>query len=651
MRVGALLSGLISAALLVANPSPAAGQQYSLSFNKSSTRMTWGHRLPSWSYAVPVRLSASGDSAAMLRVSTSASMRFILDERQERKTWQDNASVSASVNYPILGPKASIGIGANMSTRNATLQQQKIRNQSFNYRFQYSPLQEGRFKSLRVNVTPGLITASRASRANLDSTIEEQGIQYSASLRVSPDVKLAGRKLSNSISMGKRDNTLKNNKNRSENLNMSLGYTLPKDVRTNISMSESRSQVGVTVRLDTAVTAALSESRNTSLSSSMDFKLGRFDLKNRASYRENLRTNTTSASLYADNRYLGTDRESRDWKLETSASGKLTERLVGRFSVRYNSGEEGFLPIEAEIDDLQKLPDRLVREEDGRWRDPSSDLSTQDFFVNGSLDWQLAEQHSLKLAAWVEIKQAENPGAPEQDRDTYSNNASLSYDGTLASGIRLNIALKNGFHHRVNLHATRSSDNSRNRDIGLDVNTRYERLGISFSHKFGISAKRTIYDFDRQLTPGTGERTGRSNIRRGWSMVHSLRRRFFEHLQLNTRYSYRADDFGELTVESQKQVVREDNSDHNVSFGMSYSPSSTLTTSVNYTYRLDRQWEHQYANYQEERIRNRRNRHQNLGLSVSYNPSSVTRLTMRGSRSRQRSGTFDSFNVSYSRTI
>jgi len=651
MRVGALLSGLISAALLVANPSPAAGQQYSLSFNKSSTRMTWGHRLPSWSYAVPVRLSASGDSAAMLRVSTSASMRFILDERQERKTWQDNASVSASVNYPILGPKASIGIGANMSTRNATLQQQKIRNQSFNYRFQYSPLQEGRFKSLRVNVTPGLITASRASRANLDSTIEEQGIQYSASLRVSPDVKLAGKKLSNSISMGKRDNTLKNNKNRGENLSMSLGYTLPKDVRTNISMSESRSQVGVTVRLDTAVTAALSESRNTSLSSSMDFKLGRFDLKNRASYRENLRTNTTSASLYADNRYLGTDRESRDWKLETSASGKLTERLVGRFSVRYNSGEEGFLPIEAEIDDLQKLPDRLVREEDGRWRDPSSDLSTQDFFVNGSLDWQLAEQHSLKLAAWVEIKQAENPGAPEQDRDTYSNNASLSYDGTLASGIRLNIALKNGFHHRVNLHATRSSDNSRNRDIGLDVNTRYERLGISFSHKFGISAKRTIYDFDRQLTPGTGERTGRSNIRRGWSMVHSLRRRFFEHLQLNTRYSYRADDFGELTVESQKQVVREDNSDHNVSFGMSYSPSSTLTTSVNYTYRLDRQWEHQYANYQEERIRNRRNRHQNLGLSVSYNPSSVTRLTMRGSRSRQRSGTFDSFNVSYSRTI
>ena len=44
-------------------------------------------------------------------------MRFTLDSRNDLKTWQDNASLGSTVNYPILGPKATIGIGANMSLR------------------------------------------------------------------------------------------------------------------------------------------------------------------------------------------------------------------------------------------------------------------------------------------------------------------------------------------------------------------------------------------------------------------------------------------------------------------------------------------------------------------------------------------------------
>lgn len=627
--------------------SPVAGQQYTLNFSKQSTRMSWNHGLPSWSYSVPVRLSAVGDSTSMLRISTSASMSSTFDERSERKTWQDNASVSSSVNYPVLGPRASIGIGANMSVRSATLTQQKIRNQTFNFRFQYSPLQRGRFRSLRVNVTPGLITASRANRANLDSTFQEQGVQYNASLRVSPEAELAGKKLTNSLSLGKTDNTLTSNKNRSENFSSSLGYTLPGDVRTNFNLSESRSQTGVprsviseveldgAVVRDTAVAVELRETRSTSLSSSVSFKMGRFDVQGKSSYGENLSTNTASADEDPRNSYFAKDRENKRWSLESSLSGKLTDELVGRTSARFNARDERFLSV------------RLGSGE--TFRDPSSDLSDRDLFFNGSLDWQLAENHSLRLSAYANMKRAENPGAPEQDRDTYSNSVSLSYDGNTAGGAKTSVSLENKYLHRVNLDAKRSSDNSRNRDIALSVVTRYERAGINISHNFSISARRTIYDFDRQVNPGEAAR--KSNIRRGWSMRHSLRRSVLEHIQLNGGYTYKAEDFGILLVEDGVQIVEEDNNDHSLSFGMSYSPSTTFSTTVGYSYRLDRDWDHEYADFQERRILGSRNEHRNLNVSVSYSPGSGNSLTMRGSRSRQRSGTFDSFNVKYSRTL
>lgn len=637
--------GLVFVALLLAGNAPVQGQQYSLRFSKSSSRMTWDPQLPSWNYSVPVRLSAAGDSTSKLRLTTSASMRFILDQRNY--TWQENASVSTSVNYPILGPKATIGIGANMSVNNAALTKQKIRNQTFNFRFQYSPLQEGRFKSLRVNVTPGLITASRANRADLSSTFEERGIQYNASMRVSPDVELADKKLSNSFSLSKTDNTLKSNKNRSESFNTNLGYTWFEDVRTTLTLSESRSQRGITwskvdeeevdgeVVRDTVVAIDTQDTRNTTVSSSLNFKLGGFDLRTSSSYRENVRSNTASSVENTGNRWFASNRESNSWSFDSSISGKLTDELVGNSSVSFDASDARFLPV------------RLSS--GGLFRDPSSDLGERDLVVKGSLDWQLAEKHSLRASSRVAIQRKENPGASEQNRDTYRNTSSLSYDGTMKSGLKLGIRLDNSFSHQVNLHVTRSSDNSRNRDLGLKFDTRYERLGINFSHNFSISAKRTIYDFDRQISPGETER--RSNIRRGWSMAHSLRREFFDHIQLNTRYTYTADDFGKLITESQAQIVEEDRGDHKVSFGMSYSPSTLLSTSVNYSYSFDRRWQHEYENFQEARLLSSRRKSRNLSLSLNYNPSDVTKLSLRGSRSRQRSGTFDSFNVSYSRTI
>ena len=583
----------------------------------------------------------------MLRISTSASLNYILDERRTGKNWQDNGSIDWSANYPLLGPKAAIGISGRVSTRKTTLQRQNLRNQSFGFNFQYKPFQKGPFRSLKASVTPGLITSSRVSRAKLDSTIQEEGVQYNARLSVAPDGRIAGKKVNTSLRLSKRDNTLKNNKDRSETLGMNFGYTLPHDVSTSFSIYESRTQRGVTrsvinekesgnvVLQDTAIVADISQSRNTSLSSRVDFSLGRLKIDNSISYQENLNTNTASNDEDPGNRYFGTDRQNKRWNLSTDLSGKLVERLVSRTSLIYSTREQRFLPV--------RLVDERI------YRDDREDREDQSLSLNGSLDWQPTEHHSITLSTQVRSTRDENPGARKQDRDTFRSTSRLSYDGTLGSGLRLTVGLGTSLLHRVNLHASRSSDNSRNRDISLNVNTRYERLEASITHSFGISARRTIFDFDRQINRSELDR--KSNIRRGWNMRHSIRRKFLDHLQLNLTYAYKADDFGKLIVESQAQLVEEDNNDHTLGFGMSFTPSSFFSLGTHYTHRLDRKWDHEYVNLQEERLLSFRNRHENLGMSIIYRPSKATNLAMRGSRSRQKSGVFDSFNVSYSRNI
>ena len=173
---------------------------------------------------------------------------------------------------------------------------------------------------------------------------------------------------------------------------------------------------------------------------------------------------------------------------------------------------------------------------------------------------------------------------------------------------------------------------------------------MSFSHNFSISAKRTVFDFDRQVN--RREQARKSNIRRGWSMNHTLRRTILDHLSINTRYAYTADDFGALIVEYGAQWVKEDNADHSIRFGMTYSPRSDYSASVNYAYRLDNEWEHRYENSQEMRNLKRNNRHRTLSANLNYNPvGSNNKLTLRGSRSHQRSGTFDTFSANYTRSL
>lgn len=607
--------------------------------------MTWTPTIPSWTYAAPVALSAAGDSTSMLRITASASLSATLNQRRDGDTWQENASVRTALNYPILGPKASIGMNASMSSRNATLLKQKIRSQSYNFRFQYRPLTDGDgpFKSLRIDLTPGVITAQRASAADLDSAIQEQGLQYNASLNVSPNVELGGRKLNGSFGLSKRDNTLENNKDRSETLRISGGYTLPRDVRLTASFSENRSDLGATwakalpqgdgLAPRDSLIATLSSRRSRNASTTVSLKMAGFDVNSTQSWSDSRNTNTSNAEEDPRNRYFGRDRESQRWRVRTSVSGKLPGGVVGRGSVAYSTSDQRRLPFGPGPGD----------------RDPTDDIEDRDLSLRGSLDWQLAEDHSLELSGTTAMVRVDNPGAPTQDRDTQNRNVGLSYHGATASGLNLDVSLTGGFTHRVNLDASRASQNSRNRELRLTTTTSYQRLGASLTHSFEISARRTIFDFDREVNPAIVDR--QSNIRRGWSMRHQARRSFLDHLALNGSYTYRADDYGALLVESESQIVEEDNSDHLVAVGMSYRPSSELTVGVNYSYRLDRQWEYIYAGGATDRDLSYRNPHRNLSANVSYAPGGLTNLSVRGSRSRQRSGTFDSLVVSLSRRV
>ena len=647
--------------LVLAAWSAAEAEQYSLRFNRTSTSTSWTPRFPSWSYSTPVRFSAVGDSTSKLTINASANMGFTLNDRGGRKTWQDKASVRSSINYPILGPKAAIRLSSSISTKSATLQKQKKLNRTLNFGFSSKPLSSGPFKSLSASLTPGLITATSESRANLGSTIKETGIRYNASLRVSPDIEIAGKKLRNSMSLSKSDNTLEHNKNRSESLNGNVGYTFPGEVSVGLNMSESRSQRGVTRRViseaevggttlrDTLVSAELSETHSTSLSSNVNFDLGGFKIKNSASYSQNKNTNTANAAQDLKNNFFGKDRLSESFRWSAELSGKLAEKLVFSSKVRFHGGDQRKLAVR--VLDTSRCDSRFTRSADGTCRDPSSDSSDRNLFLNVSLNWPLVDGHTLRLTTFGDIKRSENPGDPKQDRDTFKNGVTLRYDGTLRSGTKLNVGLRSNFVHRVNLHATRASGNSRNRDLSLDIGTHYERLGASFSHNFSISARRTIFDFDRQVNRLESAR--KSAIRRGWSMRHSLRRKVLNDLALSASYNYSADDTGTLLAENGAQIVEEESGKHSIQFGMTYAASADYSLSTTYSYRLDRQWEYNYSTLAPSRsLKRLPNRNRTLRATFNYTPvGSANKLTLTGSRNHQRSGTYNSFSASYTRSL
>jgi hypothetical protein len=627
---------LLATLCVLASAQMSVAQTYSMNYSKRSNRMTWRPSFPSWSLRSPVSMAAAGDSTAMMRFTANASMNAILDQRDGRNNWTENASVRTSILYPVLGPRASVGINANMSVRNASLLNQKTRNQTISFRFEYKPFAsgEGRFKDLRFDVVPGVITARRASPVDPDSTIEESGLQYNASLNVSPAFEVGGERLTTSMSASKRDNSLKSNKNRNESLRVSTSYRLPGDVRASASVSETRSQQGVTRAVLDSVAAEISERRNTSANSSMSFEVFGLNVSGSQGWSQSINTNTANGDDDTNNRFFGRDRETENWNFRSNVKGRLPGGMLGSVNASYGSTDERRRPV--------RLSTGAI------FRDPTDDREETNLLFRGSLDWQIGEQ-TLKWSSSARMVRIDNPGDPTQDRDSYNGFVTLSYRGTRESGLRYDLALSSSSTHRTNLDASRSGENQKNRDLRLSANTSYERLATTVSHNFEISARRTIFDFDEVISTSFVDR--RSNIRRGWSMRHTLRRRLFEGLQLNGSYAFSADDFGTLLVENGTQVVEEDNTDHRLSFGMSYRPDPRWSVSTNCSYRLDRRWDYAYFDGTTDRDLNSRNAHRNLVASLDYSPSGYTGFKARFSRSKQRSGTFDDLTITLSRAL
>jgi hypothetical protein len=134
-------------------------------------------------------------------------------------------------------------------------------------------------------------------------------------------------------------------------------------------------------------------------------------------------------------------------------------------------------------------------------------------------------------------------------------------------------------------------------------------------------------------------------------MRHTVRRSLLERIKINANFRYSADDFGVLLVSNNAQIVEEDNADFSLGTGMSYRPTTSLTIGMTYSYRLDRQWTLNYTEQGVERDLERRSPHRNLSTNVDYRPTGSTNVSARASRSRQRSGDFDSFSVSISRQV
>lgn len=631
-------------AVLVLLPIVCESQTYSLNFSQRSNRTTWRPTFPGWNLRAPVSLAAAGDSTAMMRFNASASMTAILDQRDGRNNWRENASVRTSILYPVLGSRASVGINANMSVRNASLLNQKTRNQTISFRFQYKPLAggTGRFREMRFDVVPGVITARRASPVNPDSTIEESGLQYNASMNVAPAFEIGGERLTTSMSASKSDNTLKSNKNRNESVRASTSYNLPGDVRASASVSENRSQQGVTRAVvdsfdgmaDTLVAAEISERRSTRVGSSMSFAVFGFDVSGSQGWSQSVNTNTANEDADPRNRFFGRDRETDNWDFQSSIKGRLPAGVLGSLTTNYSTTDERRRPV--------RLSTGAI------FRDPTDDREESNFLLRGSLDWQVKD-HTLTWSSSVRMVRIDNPGDPSQDRDSYNGFVTLGFRGMRESGLRYDLSLSSSSTQRTNIAASRSAENQENRDLRLSANTGYERLETTISHNFEISARRTIFDFDEDVGSNFADR--RSNIRRGWSMRHTLRRRVFDDLHLNGSYAFSIDDFGTLLVEDGNQIVEEDNTDHRLKFGMSYRPDPRLSLGTNFTYRLDRRWDYTYFGGGSERDLTSRNVHRNLVTTLDYLPDGYTGVRARFSRSKQRSGTFDDLTITLSRTL
>lgn len=668
-------------------PSFAEGVRYSLHFSRTGDRFDWDHKLSGLSYSFPVA-EAEGDSAsawATVSGSSSFSSSFTRASASSRTgdRWRDNASGYWSLSYPF-ARKIRVDLNANMNRSSDNLFGQKIATQSLSSRIRYTPFSIGPFRSLSVSHSTGQSFDRRMNR-------KDSGRNHTFSLGVRPEL-VEG--MSTSFSYSKSGNTLKR-KDLNANMRLGFGYRFSETMSTTLNYSEGRRDRNYWRRLSTGGDHSILErqfTRNRNVNGSFQFSGGEnLQFNGGGSRAENLTEDTASNDLLfsvgldfqrdleedalsesfrqefenygislSDDVTIATEAKGSLWQISDEARTYIVERKGGVLNI-YLSAEDAKRAnpkrgtdrrstsiganarVSAKVLDRVDLSWRLqygatsVRylENDAKFRRDDLDKHGEDLAMNSSATVKLGEGHSTTISGHLERISNDHAGSRELDRDELKSNLRISYTGEWGNGLRFNGSVRTDQNHLVNLDGRRSGGNRWTRNYQLDASTSYEFLkGVRFSHSYGLSANYKEYDYDELLNPDRPK----SDVRRAWSMNHSISGSVSPRLRIHGGYSYKTDDEGSLfrTGGTEQQLVSEDELSHSINFGMSYSPSRWLSISPGYRYRRREVWDHVYVDEIEDRQLSTWTKYETMSLSVNYNPGEANTLTFSGSRTSRR---------------
>lgn len=574
--------------------------QYGLDFLKRDTDLTWTHTLSGFDYTVGK--TASGEP---IRISggTNVVWNLIQGTGSGQDRWITRSGANLAISYPV-SRRTRIGVSTNMNKSRDSGSQyaDAIVNQSVSSTLSLKPFFSGRFRSLSFNQSTG---------QSLDRRLGQRfsGIGYSFGTSLSPEL-VGG--LSNSFSYSKSGNT-----SRRGDLNSSVaalaGYTVSR-LSTRASYSENRGRqnyVNPASKTDTRLEERFSRSRSFGGGAELPGSLsGSF------SYSESKTSDTISDDPGSSRR--GTD--SRDRSLTSSVNGSFKPF--------------GSLAFSAKVDYGTTRKSTMANNQGFRRDD--LDRRSGNLSVTSSLSMPFSEKQSFTLSGSTGLSRDDTPSPLETtDKDNLSRQFRASYSGSFAGEAQFSSSMSVTQGHLVFRNAANSANNRWNKDYILDARTSYKLGGkADLSHSYSVAVYRIAYDYDEDYF--TNRTIPRSNVRRRWSMQHSLGSSIVEGLQCRGNYSLWLEDFGSLFSDGRSMVV-EDKVQHSATVSMSYAPAAWLSLNPSATYQFRKEWDRKYAGGRETRKLTDRSTFKTFSLSATFNARQGSTVSLKVVRTGRRS--------------
>ncbi|MFC1683349.1 hypothetical protein ACFL0G_03995 [Candidatus Zixiibacteriota bacterium] len=255
-----------------------------------------------------------------------------------------------------------------------------------------------------------------------------------------------------------------------------------------------------------------------------------------------------------------------------------------------------------------------------------NDEDLSEISLSASLGAILSPRDSLGFSGLVARTSNDAPHPDNyNDSDNFSSAIKLTYYHTFSEALTLIGEATVNLNHLVYLRSQRSANNNWERLYALYPALRIQPWDDLIVHQsFSISANYTEYDFEDLFTDI------KSNIFRQAKSATDLSYRLGPELNLNFKYTYRAEDFGRLIREDHWiEVLSWDKSFQNVDFSVSYMLFSRLSITPSMGYGHRREHEHRDGGRQfKNRLISKR-----IGLSGRYNLFPDNDMTFSMSRS------------------